>query len=256
MMNDVVAMSDAVAVTDDGGVRTIRLNRPEKKNALTLAMYLEMTRALKEADAADATRCVMFTSAGGTFCAGNDITDFLKASAGGGLDPRAHEFLLALARCRKPLVAAVRGAAVGVGTTMLLHCDHVVAGTDATLSTPFLKLGLIPEAASTLLAPMRMGHSRAFSLLVMGRPLTAADAREAGIVNTVVAPDAVEEAAFKAAREIAALPPTTVAVTRALMRGHLDAVLKQIEAESSHFRDLLQSDEARAAFAAFLARKK
>jgi enoyl-CoA hydratase/carnithine racemase len=255
-MNDVVAMSDAVAVTDDGGVRMIRLNRPEKKNALTLAMYLEMTRALKEADAADATRCVVFTCSGGTFCAGNDITDFLKASAGGGLDPRAHEFLLALARCRKPLVAAVRGAAVGVGTTMLLHCDHVVAGTDVTLSTPFLKLGLIPEAASTLLAPMRMGHSRAFSLLVMGRPLTATDAREAGIVNTVAAPDAVEEAAFKAAREIAALPPTTVAVTRGLMRGHLDAVLKQIEAESSHFRDLLQSDEARAAFAAFLARKK
>jgi enoyl-CoA hydratase/carnithine racemase len=255
-MNDVLAVSDAVAVSDDGGVRTIRLNRPEKKNALTLAMYLEMTRALKEADAADATRCVVITSAGGTFCAGNDITDFLKAASGGGLDPRAHEFLLALARARKPLVAAVLGAAVGVGTTMLLHCDHVVAGTDAILSTPFLNLGLIPEAASTLLAPMRMGHSRAFSLLVMGRPLTAAEAKDAGIVNTVVAPDAVEEAALKAAREIAALPPTTVAVTRGLMRGHLDAVLKQIEAESSHFRDLLQSDEARAAFAAFLARKK
>lgn len=254
-MNDVLAMSDAVAVSDDAGVRTIRLNRPEKKNALTLAMYREMTRALKEADAADATRCVMITSAGGTFCAGNDITDFLKA-AGGGLDPSAHEFLLALARCRKPLVAAVRGAAVGVGTTMLFHCDHVVAGTDATLSTPFLKLGIIPEAASTLLAPMRMGHSHAFSLLVMGRPLSGSEAKEAGIVNTVVEPDAVEATALKAAREIAALPPTTVAVTRGLMRGHLDAVLKQIEAESSHFRDLLQSDEARAAFAAFLARKK
>jgi enoyl-CoA hydratase/carnithine racemase len=250
-MNDIAAMSDVVAVTDDAGVRTIRMNRPEKKNALTLAMYLEMTRALKEADAADATRCVIIAGAGGTFCAGNDITDFLKAASGGGLDPRAHEFLLALARCRKPLVGAI-----GVGTTMLFHCDHVIAGTDATLSTPFLKLGLIPEAASTLLAPMRMGHARAFSLLVMGRPLSAAEAREAGIVNTVVEPDAVEATALKAAREIAALPPTTVAVTRGLMRGHLDAVMKQIEAESSHFRDLLQSDEARSAFAAFLARKK
>jgi enoyl-CoA hydratase/carnithine racemase len=255
-MSDVIAMSDAVAVTDDAGVRTIRLNRPEKKNALTLAMYLEMTRALKEADAADATRCVIITGAGSAFCAGNDITDFLKAASGGGLDPRAHDFLLALARCRKPLVGAVRGAAIGVGTTMLLHCDHVVAGSDATLSTPFLKLGLIPEAASTLLAPMRMGHSRAFSLLVMGRPLSASEAKEAGIVNTVVEPDAVEATALKAAREIAALSPTTVAVTRGLMRGHLDAVLKQIEAESSHFRDLLQSDEARSAFQAFLARKK
>ena len=255
-MNDVAAMSDVVAVTDDAGVRTIRMNRPEKKNALTLAMYLEMTRALKEADAADATRCVIIAGAGGTFCAGNDITDFLKAASGGGLDPRAHEFLLALARCRKPLVGAVRGGAIGVGTTMLFHCDHVIAGTDATLSTPFLKLGLIPEAASTLLAPMRMGHARAFSLLVMGRPLSAAEAREAGIVNTVVEPDAVEATALKAAREIAALPPTTVAVTRGLMRDHLDAVMKQIEAESSHFRDLLQSDEARSAFAAFVARKK
>jgi enoyl-CoA hydratase/carnithine racemase len=255
-MNDIAAMSDVVAVTDDAGVRTIRMNRPEKKNALTLAMYLQMTRALKEADAADATRCVIIAGAGGTFCAGNDITDFLKAASGGGLDPRAHEFLLALARCRKPLVGAVRGGAIGVGTTMLFHCDHVIAGTDATLSTPFLKLGLIPEAASTLLAPMRMGHSRAFSLLVMGRPLSAAEAREAGIVNTVVEPDAVEATALKAAREIAALPPTTVAVTRGLMRGHLDSVMKQIEAESSHFRDLLQSDEARSAFAAFLARKK
>ena len=255
-MNDIAAMSDVVAVTDDAGVRTIRMNRPEKKNALTLAMYLEMTRALKEADAADATRCVIIAGAGGTFCAGNDITDFLKAASGGGLDPRAHEFLLALARCRKPLVGAVRGGAIGVGTTMLFHCDHVIAGTDATLSTPFLKLGLIPEAASTLLAPMRMGHARAFSLLVMGRPLSAAEAREAGIVNTVVEPDAVEATALKAAREIAALPPTTVAVTRGLMRDHLDAVMKQIEAESSHFRDLLQSDEARSAFAAFLARKK
>jgi enoyl-CoA hydratase/carnithine racemase len=249
-------MSDPVTVTDDGGVRTIRMNRPEKKNALTLAMYLDMTRALKEADAADATRCVILAGGAGAFCAGNDITDFLKAAAGGGLDPRAGEFLHALARCRKPLVGAVRGVAIGVGTTMLLHCDYIVAAADATLSTPFLKLGLIPEAASTLLAPMRMGYPRAFSLLVMGRPLSSAEAREAGIVNTVVESSAVEDTALKAAQEIAALPPSTVAVTRGLMRGHLDAVIKQIEAESSHFRDLLQSDEARSAFQAFLARKK
>ncbi len=249
-------MSDPVIVTDDGGVRTIRMNRPEKKNALTLAMYLEMTRALKEADSSGATRCVILAGAPGAFCAGNDIADFLNAAAGGGLDPRAHEFLHALARCRKPLVGAVGGVAIGVGTTMLLHCDHVVAGADATLSTPFLKLGLIPEAGSTLLAPMRMGYVRAFSLLVMGRPLSAAEAREAGIVNTVVQAAAVEGTALKAAREIAALPPRTVAVTRGLMRDHLDAVINQIESESAHFRDLLQSDEARSAFQAFFARKK
>ena len=249
-------MSDAIVVTDDGSVRTIRMNRPEKKNALTLAMYGDMTRALGEADASDAIRCVVFAGAPGVFCAGNDITDFLKAAQGGGLDANALDFLKMLTRNRKPLVAAVDGPAIGIGTTMLLHCDHVVAGAGACLSTPFLKLALIPEAASTLLAPMRMGHARAFSLLVMGRPLTAAEAKDAGIVNTVVEDSKVDEAAMKAAREIAAVPPGAVAVTRHLMRGHVEEVTKQIDLESSHFKDLLRSDEALAAFQAFLARKK
>jgi enoyl-CoA hydratase/carnithine racemase len=248
-------MSDAIAVTDDGGVRTIRMNRPEKKNALTLAMYGDITRALRECDHNDAIRCVMIAGTPGAFCAGNDITDFLKASAGG-IDPRAHEFLHALARRQKPLVAAVNGAAVGVGTTMLLHCDHVVAGSAAVLSTPFIKLGLIPEAASTLLAPMRMGYARAFSMLVMGRPLPAAEAKDAGIVNVVVDPAEVDHVALSAAREIATLPGRAVAVAQSLMRGHLDEIIKQIDTESMHFRDLLQSDEARAAFAAFLTRRK
>ena len=248
-------MSDVVAVTDDGGVRTIRMNRPEKKNALTLAMYGDITSALRESDQNDAIRCIMIAGVPGAFCAGNDITDFLKASAGG-LDPRAHEFLHALAGRQKPLVAAVNGVAVGVGTTMLLHCDHVVAGSGAVLSTPFIKLGLIPEAASTLLAPMRMGYARAFSMLVMGRPLSAAEAKDAGLVNIVVDPAEVDHVALAAAREIAALPPRAVALSRSLMRGHLDEIIKQIDTESMHFRDLLQSDEARAAFAAFLARRK
>jgi len=249
-------MSDAVVVTDDVGVRIIRMNRPEKKNALTLAMYAEMTRALDEAQTREAIRCVMFAGAPGAFCAGNDVADFLKAAMSGNFETNALDFVKAVAASRKPLVAAVGGVAVGVGTTMLLHCDHVVAGNDATLSTPFLKLGLIPEAASTLLAPMRMGHARAFSLLVMGRPLIAAEAKEAGIVNLVVDPAQVDEVALGAAREIAALPPGAVAVTRKLMRGHVDSALRQIDAESLHFKERLQSDEARAAFQAFFARKK
>jgi enoyl-CoA hydratase/carnithine racemase len=248
-------MTGDIAVTDDGAVRIIRMNRPEKKNALTLAMYTDMTRALQEADQSEAIRCVMIAGAPGAFCAGNDIADFLKA-AGGGLDPRGHEFLHALARRQKPLVAAVNGVAIGIGTTMLFHCDHVVAGATSTLSTPFLKLGLIPEAASTLLAPMRMGYARAFSMLVMGRPLTAEEAKDAGIVNTVANAAEVEDVALKAAREIAALPPRSVAVTRGLMRSPLDDVIKHINTESAHFKELLQSDEARAAFTAFLARRK
>jgi enoyl-CoA hydratase/carnithine racemase len=248
-------MTGAIAVTDDSAIRIIRLNRPEKKNALTLAMYTDMTRALGEADDNDDIRCIMFAGAPGAFCAGNDIVDFLKA-AEGGRDRRAFDFLKALALCQKPMVAAVDGVAIGIGTTMLLHCDHVVAGADAMFSTPFLKLALIPEAASTLLAPLRMGYARAFSLLVMGRPFSAEEAKTAGIVNTVVDTAAVEDVALKAAREIAALPPGALAVARRLMRGHRDAVIEQIEAESMHFEDLLKSDEARAAFQAFLARKK
>jgi len=248
-------MTGAVAVTDDGAIRIIRMNRPEKKNALTLAMYTDMTRALREADQSDAIRCVMFAGAPGAFCAGNDIGDFLKA-AEGGRDPRAFDFLTALALGQKPMVAAVAGVAIGIGTTMLLHCDHVVAGADAMFSTPFLKLALIPEAASTLLAPMRMGYARAFSLLMMGRPLSAEEAKAAGLVNTVVDAAEVDAVALQAAREIAALPPGALAVARRLMRGNRDAVIKQIEAESMHFEDLLKSDEARAAFQAFLARKK
>ena len=156
----------------------------------------------------------------------------------------------------KPLVAAVGGTAVGIGTTMLLHCDHVVAATGAIFATPFLKLGLIPEAASSLLAPQRMGHARAFSLLVMGRPLSAADAKEAGIVNTVVDAGAVDDTALQAAREIAALPPNAVELARRLMRSQDESVAERIETEAEHFKELLKSDEARAAFAAFFARKK
>ena len=248
-------MTAPVTVTDEGAVRIVRMNRPEKKNALTLAMYGEMARALREADQSNTIRCNVIAGVPGAFCAGNDITDFLNASSGG-LDPRVSEFLQALALRQKPLVAAVDGVAVGVGTTMLFHCDHVVASSGATLSTPFLKLGLIPEAGSTLLAPMRMGYARAFSLLVMGRSLTAAEAKDAGIVNTVVDSAEVDATALEAAQEIAALPPKTLAVARGLMRGHLDEVIKQIETEGRHFRELLQSDEARAAFAAFLARRK
>ena len=147
----------------------------------------------------------------GAFCAGSDIGDFQKR-AEGGLEPVTVDFLNTLAHNRKPLVAAVGGIAVGIGMTMLFHCDHVVAAADATFTTPFLKLALIPEAASSLLAPMRMGHARAFSMLVMGRPLSATEAKEAGIVNTVVAmAAAVDDVALKAAREIAALPAGAVA---------------------------------------------
>src|SRR5580693_1181811 len=227
-------MSDSIVVTDDGAVRVIRMNRPEKKNALTQPMYAAMTRAMREAEASEAIRCLVLAGGQGAFCAGADIGEFLESAQTGGLRPHTVEFLKALAHNQKPLVAAA----------------------DATFTTPFLKLALIPEAASSLLAPMRMGYARAFEMLVMGHPLSAEQAREAGIVNKVVDAAAVDAVALQAAREIAALPAGAVAVSRRLLRGHLDAVVRQIDTEVMHFKDRLQSDEARAAFSAFLSRKK
>jgi enoyl-CoA hydratase/carnithine racemase len=250
-----IDMIDQIAVADGGAVRVVRMNRPDKKNALTQPMYAAMTAALNEASESATIRCVLISGGAGLFCAGSDIGDFQKR-AEGGLESVTVDFLYALARNRKPLVAAVGGLAVGIGTTMLLHCDHVVAATNATLMTPFIKLGLIPEAASSLLAPQRLGYARAFALLVMGRPLSAEDARAAGLVNTVVDAAAVEDTALKAAQEIAALPAGAVAVARKLMRVNTDAVLAQINLEVEHFQERLKSDEARAAFAAFFDRKK
>jgi enoyl-CoA hydratase/carnithine racemase len=250
-------MTEHILVTDEAGVRTVRLNRPEKKNALTLAMYQQMTEALRDADRSESVRCIVIAGAPGAFTAGNDIGDFAKAATGGiPWDSAALSFLDVLVHCRKPIVAAVGGVAIGIGTTLLFHCDHVVMASDATLSTPFLKLALIPEAASTMLAPLRMGYARAFSMLVMGRPLSAAEAKEAGLVNAVVPATDVDAVAVGAAREIAALPPRALAVTRELMRGNIDEVAKRMDAEGSHFGELLQSAEARTAFAAFFARKK
>ncbi len=249
-------MTEQVLVSDDGAVRVIRMNRPEKKNALTQPMYEAMTAALSEAAATDAIRAIVLAGGPGAFCAGADIGEFLESAQSGGLRPKTVAFLHALARNEKPLVAAVGGLAVGIGTTMLLHCDYVVAGANATFATPFSRLGLIPEAASSLLAPLRMGHARAFSLLVMGRPLTAQAAKEAGIVNEVVDPAAVDEVALKAAQDIVALPPGAIAVSRSLLRGALDDVVKRIDTETALFRERLQSEEAGAAFAAFLSRRK
>jgi enoyl-CoA hydratase/carnithine racemase len=248
-------MPDLVSVNDEAGIRVIRMNRPEKKNALTQPMYDAMTVALREAQSNAAIRCMMLAGGPGAFCAGSDIGEFQRRVETG-LESITIEFLHTLARNQKPIVAAVGGLAVGIGTTMLFHCDHVVAAAGATFTTPFIKLGLIPEAASSLLAPQRMGYARAFSLLVMGRPLSADDAKAAGLVNSVVEAAAVEATALKAAHEIAALPAAAVAVARKLMRGDIDDVAAQIDTETMLFTERLHSEEARAAFAAFFARKR
>jgi len=249
-------MTDHVIVTDDGPVRTLRLNRPDKKNALTDAMYEALTAALDDAAVRNSIRCVVLAGGPAAFTAGADLQDFLHAARHmEGLRPQAMRFLHRVADTGKPVVAAVRGVAVGIGTTLLLHCDYVVAATDARFSTPFVNLGLVPEAGSSLLMPRLMGTRRAFALLVMGQPLDAAEAKAAGLVNAVVPADDVEAEAQKAAHRIAALPAEAVAASRRLIRGSGAEVVKRIDEEAEIFRQRLKSDEAKAAFEAFFARK-
>jgi enoyl-CoA hydratase/carnithine racemase len=249
-------VTEHVIVTDEGAVRLVRMSRPEKKNALTAAMYDAMAEAIETANTSD-VRCVLIAGVPGAFSAGNDLQDFLKAAMGGqGLGNSVLRFLNALARAERPLVAAVQGMAVGIGTTMCLHCDYVVAATDARFTTPFVSLGLVPEAASSLIAPRLMGERRAFALLVMGEPLGAEEAKACGLANKIVAPEAVEQEALKAAQAIAAMPRDAVAASRRLMRGSPEEIVARIDAEAAEFKRRLQSPEARAAFEAFLARKK
>jgi enoyl-CoA hydratase/carnithine racemase len=250
-------MTDHVIVTDEGPIRTVRMNRPEKKNALTFAMYDAMAEAIETANANCPIRCVLICGAPGAFSAGNDLGDFMKAAMGGeGLGDSIMRFLYSLARAERPLVAAVQGVAVGIGTTMMLHCDYTVAASGARFSTPFVALGLVPEAASSLIAPRLMGHRRAFELLVMGKPLSGEEAKAAGLINQVAPAEQVEAEALKAAQAIAALPPEGVAISRRLMKGAPDEIVRRMDEESFAFRQRLGSPEARAAFTAFLSRKK
>ncbi len=250
-------MTDLVQITDDGPIRIVRMNRPDKKNALTAAMYDVMAAALAGTKTDPDIRCVMFAGAPGAFCAGNDLDEFRQAAADGeGLGESVLRFLHALAWCERPLVAAVDGFAVGVGTTMLLHCDYVVASRMARFTTPFVGLGLVPEAASTLLAPRLMGPRRAFAMLVMGEPFDSEQALSVGLINAVADSTAVETQALAAARTIAALPPEAVLASRRMIRGEPKELAARIDMEADFFRERLQSPEAQAAFAAFFARKK
>jgi enoyl-CoA hydratase/carnithine racemase len=252
-------MPDHIVVTDEGAARIVTMRRPDKKNALTQGMYTAMADAIKSAQADPNIRAIVISGGSGVFTAGNDLEDFAKASTANGEGDRpmaATQFLKALAYNEKPLIGAVDGIAVGVGTTMLFHCDYVLASTAATFSTPFIHLGLVPEAASSLLAPRTMGHHRAFAMLVMGRTVTADEAREAGFVNDVVSPGHTEVEARKVALEIAELPKEAVALTRKLLKPAREDVLRRMDEESHHFGERLKSDEARQAFSAFFSRKK
>src|SRR5436305_8360393 len=198
-----------VDISRDGDVLVATLNRPEKKNALTGAMYRALREALLSASADAGIAAVLVTGAGGAFCAGNDIGDFLaenKAQAEGARAGPGGEFIRTLARFDKPLVAAVEGPAVGVGTTFCLHCDLVYAAPSARFAMPFVNLGLVPEAGSSLLAPRRFGPAVAAELLLLGEAIDAARAREIGLVNAILKPEALKDHATEKAKALAAKP--------------------------------------------------
>ena len=252
-------MSGKIISELDKGILCLTLNRPEKKNALTREMYTGLTEALTHAQADDAVRCVVLAANGADFCAGNDIVDFAQ----GAQDFTAPDidietlpvfrFLKVLTFFEKPLVCALQGQAVGVGVTLSLHCDLVVAADTISLSLPFLKLGLVPEAGSTLLLPQRIGHARAFGWMALGEKIGAGDALRLGLVNRVVAPDALMAVALEMAGIAAALSPSSVRYTKGLMR-NAESLWTVVKEEGRIFRQQLNSPEARAAFAAFLSR--
>lgn len=234
-----------------GAVLELRFNRPAKRNAITGPMYDALTAALAAASGSDGTRAVLITGEGDTFTAGNDIADFL-AYAGAGELP-AVRFIHAIAAFTKPLIAAVAGPAVGVGTTLLLHCDLVYAAPSARLLVPFVDLGLVPEAASSLLLPAAIGTHRASAMLLLGEPMTAEAAEAAGLLSVVPA-EALHEHALSAAQRLAAKPAAALQASRALMRPGTDAVRAHMRLEEAAFAKALASPDAQQAFQAFLNR--
>jgi len=248
--------TEGLEIARNGPAHIMRFSRPEKKNALKSFMYTAMREAILEADNDPCVAAHLFIGSHGVFTAGNDISEFAERAKGdAALSGHVQEFIRHLPHVKKPMVAAVDGLAVGIGTTLLLHCDLVYATPTASLRTPFVNLGLVPEAGSSLLAPMRMGHARAFELLVLGEPMTAERAQQAGVVNAVVNPDVLEQTALGAITRLSEKPPEAVALSRALLRRGRDETAARIDEEIRIFGERLSSDEAVEAFAAFFEKR-
>jgi len=253
-------VTDAILVSQDQGVLTLSFNRPDKKNAITDAMYGVLADSLIRAESDPAVRVVLFRSENEAFTAGNDLADFAAQNASGDTsramaqERNVTRFLKALARAEKPLVAAVKGVAVGVGTTMLLHCDLVYVASDARLSTPFVNLALVPEAASSWLMPARIGHARAYAMFALGEVVSGEEAARIGLANRALPAAGVDEAALSAARQICTKPMGALKITKRLMRD-ADRIAGLMDLEGQHFGDQLKTAEAAEAFAAFAQRR-
>ncbi|WP_219095524.1 enoyl-CoA hydratase-related protein [Pseudomonas sp. UMAB-40] len=248
-------MTDAIQLERERGLLTLRLNRPDKKNALTRAMYSHLADALKQADTDPEINAVLITGSAECFTAGNDIADFIQQPPSN-LDSPVFHFMLNLLECRKPVIAAVAGAAVGIGTTMLLHCDLVYVSRDARLRMPFVNLGLCPEFGSSLILPRLLGHAKAAELLLLGEGFSGEQAAAWGIATEALGSG---EAALAKAREMAlrfeSLPPDAVRISKQLMKApNREQLRKVIEEEGALFTQRLRSQEAMAALSAFMRR--
>ena len=241
-----------------GGDRVARIwfDRADKKNAITAEMYALLGAALAAADADPLARAVLLHGSADCFTAGNDVADFLNAPRTPGASP-ARALFAALPRMKKPVVAAVGGPAVGIGTTMLLHCDFVYAAPSARFQLPFVPLGIVPEFGSTLLLPLIAGYQRAARLLLLGQPFTAQQAYEAGIVTEVVAQEKLLDHSLEIARALASLPPESIRLTKRLMKArYAEALAAAIDEETRIFTERLGSPEAKEALSAFLEKRK
>ncbi len=249
-------MPDPIRISVEDRVMRLAFARPEKKNAITNAMYGTLTQALLTAERDPEIRVVMFEADGDAFTAGNDIGDFAAIAAGRtpAAEMHAHGFLKALATAEKPYVAAVQGLAVGIGTTLLMHCDLVYVAEDAKLTTPFVNLALVPEAGSSWLIPARIGHARAFAMFALGEAVDGRMAASLGLANAALPAALVKDKALEAARSLAQRPAGAVRATKQLMRdaAHLSAVMTR---EMDIFTERLRSAEAAEAFRAFAERR-
>jgi len=245
-----------ILTSKQAGILRITFNRADKKNSITAAMYQAMADALKDARADKTVRVVLLAGSADLFTAGNDLSDFMNNPPSGGDSP-VFQFLENISRCEKPIVAAVGGIAIGVGTTMLLHCDFVYAADNARFSLPFTSLGLVPEAASSYLLPQIAGYHKAAELLLLGEPFNAQKAKEAGFITEIVPAAELLATAERTATKIAALPGKSVRSTKALLKqAHAANTAKQMGDEGALFRAMLTEPAAREAFAAFFAKRK
>ena len=248
-------MTQLIEATTANGIAELRFNRPAKKNAILVEMYAALRDGIRAAEADESVRVILFTAAGDSFTAGNDLHDFLVSRPADGKEAPVHGFLHAIATAGKPLVAAVHGNAVGVGTTMLLHCDIVLASPDVSLQVPFVNLGLVPEAASSLLLPRLLGHHRAAAMVLLGERLGASDALTAGLVNRIVPLAELDDAARAVAAALAAKAPTAVRLAKALLKRPPETVAARMDIEGAQFAAQLESAEVREAIGAFFAKR-